>query len=115
MPGEAGCPVICSLHYRSPNLLAMSVRDRVDGLLGVVAVGAQHDRRAALRGEHHHAHDALAIHLGAVREIVISLVNFAASLDDLRGGPSMQAVLVEDLDGSFDHQRSHRDEGEEQR
>ena len=40
------------------------------------------------------------------RTMVISLLNLRRGLHDLRGGPRVQAVLVDDLHGAFGHQRA---------
>ena len=69
-----GCPGAVDPLPLSRTCCAMSAAMRVDGLLRVGAVGAQDDRRAALGGEHHDAHDALAVHLQCrPATIVISL------------------------------------------
>ncbi len=49
------------------------------------------------------------------RTIVISLWNFAAIFTISAAGRACRPLLVDDLNGAFDHQASHRDEDEEQR
>src|SRR3569833_754036 len=63
---------------------------------GVVAVGAEFEFRALGRGQHHHAHDALAVHhMVTAREPHLAFET-GSELDELCRRPRMQTELVDD-------------------
>jgi hypothetical protein len=56
-----------------------------------------------LRRQHHHAHDALAVHVEIVlhhRDLALEL---GRELDDLGGRAGVESVPIHDLDGAFRH------------
>src|SRR5262245_30931345 len=81
------------------------MREGVERLVRVRALGAQLHCRATLGGEHHHAHDALAVHLEIVAHHGdVSLV-LRRELHDLGRRPGVDAILVDHLHRAFRHQR----------
>src|SRR5690348_10710354 len=80
--------------------------ERVHGRFRVRSIGAEHERRSALGGEHHDAHDALAIDLHAVLHEGDLALEAGGDLHDLGRRPGVEPVLVDDLHRSFDHQRA---------
>ena len=74
-------------------------------------------RAAAFGGQHHDAHDALAVHRHAVLEQLDLGVEAAGQADDLRRRPRVEAVLVHDRGLALDHgstQRKSDEQGERQ-
>src|SRR4029077_3247479 len=72
----------------------------VERLISVGALRAQGNHGPMFGGEHHHAHDALAVHVEIVLADGDLALKFRRQLDDFGGWPRMQAVLVDDLDGA---------------
>src|SRR5690554_4312123 len=102
MPGEAGIPSRTCLKR---SLLSETALDELDELLdrgpGVLAARPDGDLTAVLGSEHHHAHDALAVHLRVILADPDLGAEAGRELDELGGGPSVQAVLVADGNGPF--------------
>src|SRR5690606_6813574 len=111
IPGEAGIPSRtrpCDPDARSaspltrPSLLpeaaGYEVAQRLESLLGIVAPGADVEGGAALGGEHHHPHDALAADLHAVLLHPHLAGELVGELDELRRRTGVETVLVRDGD-----------------
>src|SRR5690606_33813138 len=102
MPGEAGIP---SRPCLKTSLLSEPALHELDELLDggqrVLAAGPDGDLAAVLGGQHHHAHDALAVDL----EVILADPHIGAEargeLDEFRGGPGVQAVLVPNGNRAF--------------
>src|SRR5918993_3947220 len=77
-------------------------------LLRVGAVGANEDRAAALRGQHHDAHDALAVDTLAVLGDLDVGGELARQAHDSRRGTRMEPLLVDDGGLALDHRPTHR-------
>ena len=90
----------------SPNLPAMSAAIASTRGLGVGALGADDHLRSALGREHHHAHDALAVHLEAVLLEQDVRREARRELHDLGRGTRVDSVRVHDRHPAFDHQRT---------
>src|SRR5690606_20168984 len=110
MPGEAGIPSRTCL---KTSLLSETALHELDELLDcgqrILAAGPDGDFAAVLGGQHHYPHDALAVDL----EVILADPHVGAEagrkLDEFRGGPGVQAVLVPDRNRAFmiDGRRTH--------
>ena len=78
------------------------------------AVGAQADRRTAFGGEHHHAHDALAVHLEVVADDRDLAWNFAASFTISAAGRAWRPFLFRSQP-CVPTSADHRERSEEER
>jgi hypothetical protein len=56
-----------------------------------------------LRRKHHHAHDALPVHVEIVLHDRDLTPELRGAFDDLRRGPGVQPILVLDLNDTFGH------------
>ncbi len=81
-------------------------REGVERVLGVGAVRTEGDGGAVLGGQHHDAHDALAVHLEVVARDGDVALEPRRGLDHFGRRTRMQSMLVHDLNGSFSHQRT---------
>ena len=105
--GRGGDPAGAVAPLALPELVGDERRDRVDA-----PARRRRRRRAAAASTPHSAASIMTPMMllpftsMSSRTMVISLLNLAASLHDLRRGPGVQAVLVDDLHGAFDHQRT---------
>src|SRR5688572_19164021 len=76
-------------------------RKLVDRLFRVVPDGADHDPRPALGGEHHDAHDALAVDLDVVAGHEDVRAEARGEPHELRRRPGVEPELVADGDLRF--------------
>src|SRR6185295_4238594 len=76
----------------------------LDGLLGAEAGGADRDRVAFRRAEHHQAHDRGAADLVAVLLHLDRGIDLGGDGDELGARPGMEAALVPDLHRPGRHQ-----------
>ena len=76
----------------NPSTISSAMASQRGVLVG--AARPQRERGAALGGEHHDAHDALAVHLEIVAHNGDVALEPRGGLDDLRGGPRVEAVPV---------------------
>src|SRR5688500_7569863 len=101
MPGEAEMP--SRISDTSVLLLVEFLLDQFDQLaqssFRVITGGADDNVTAELGGQHHHAHDALAVDF----ELLFAHEDFRlkaiGQLDELRGWSGMQPVVVANRDG----------------
>ena len=93
--------------FRGPSIFLELASDQVgDGVergVGVGAIGAYGDDRAVAGGEHHQAHDALAIDFLAILLDEDVGLEAIGRFDKLGGGTGVDAELVEDGEILFGH------------
>ena len=77
--------------------------ERFQSALGVFSVGADFENRAVTGGQHHEAHDTLAIDAFIVLLDDDIAGKTAGSLDELGGGPGVNAQLVPDRELTLDN------------
>src|SRR6185295_4464694 len=107
-PGDTPIPRSDGATSVLPETAGHQLGQRRHRLLGVGAVGADRDEAAALRGEHHDAHDALGVHFQAVlgqRDVGLER---AGQPHDARGRAGVQALLVHDGGLTLDHRPTRR-------
>src|SRR5258708_11739814 len=76
---------------------------RLHGLLRVLAVRPDPNRRAALGGQGHHAEDALPVHDGAVFVHFDCRLEFVRHLHELSARSNVHAERIHDERVPFDH------------
>src|SRR6185369_5808256 len=86
-----------------PETVADQAADRVHGLHFVRAVDLERDFRSLAGRQHHHAHDALGVHLAAVARDLHVALEFRRELRQLGRGPRVQPQLVDDLNLALVH------------
>jgi hypothetical protein len=101
--GRRGNADELSIHSALSEFIAHQQCERVERLLGVGALGAKGNVGSVFGGEHHDAHDALPVHIEVVLGDRDFGVELRGQLHDLGCGPRVQAILIHDPDGSFDH------------
>src|SRR5687767_1609264 len=79
--------------------------ERIECRFGVGSLGPELNHRAAFGRQHHHAHDALAVHFHIIADDRYLALEACRRLDDLRRGTRMNPELVHDLHGALRHQR----------
>src|SRR5439155_10944458 len=79
------------------------LEQRGHGLLRVLTVRPDPNRRAALGCQRHHAEDALAVDDGAVFVYLDGRFELVRHLDELRAGPDVHAERIHDLRVPLDH------------
>ena len=82
--------------------------DRVERGVGVRAFATHANDRAMTCGQHHQAHDALAVHFLAVLFDEDIRLETIRRFDELRGGPGVDAEFVEDREFFLGHGKSAR-------
>ena len=103
MPGEAGNAREAAIHYRSPNFAATRSAMAPTACSASGPFARTRMLAAELRREHHHAHDALAVHLEIVAHDRDLALELGRELHDLGGWTRVQPVLVHDFNRSFRH------------
>src|SRR5690606_28032867 len=103
IPGDAGMPSRTRLTLSS--LLTERTLDErrqlIERVHRVLAGGADHDLAPVLRGQHHDAHDALAVDLQIALGHGDVRLEPAGELDELGRRAGVQAVAVPDPDGTL--------------
>src|SRR6185312_3886580 len=96
----------CAWHLPFPELCRHELGERIYRGIRIGSRGAQNYLRAALGGQHHHSHDALAVHLQIVPYDCNIAGELSGRLDDLGGRSRVDSVLVHDRNRSLRHQRA---------
>ena len=81
-------------------------RERVERLVSIGSGCLERDDGPVFGGQHHDAHDALAIHLEVVARDGDVGLELRGHLHHFGSRARVQPMLVHDLDGSFSHQRT---------
>jgi hypothetical protein len=92
-----------SIHSALSEFVADEGCKGVERLLCVRSFGAKGNVGAVLGRKHHYAHDAFPVYVEVVLRDRDLAVELRRKLHDLGRGPSVQAVLIYDPDGSFEH------------
>src|SRR5437773_2503956 len=106
MPGEAAIPWNLMRSPRSRLAAELAVHQRLQRrqrLALVLALGAHPDAGALLGRQHHHAHDALAVHLEVVAAHQHLRPEAGRGLHEQGAGARVQSQLVADDEMRFDH------------